>query len=368
MLLIHSSHPPCLLLRWAPVRLVLLLLWGMILGLQAGISHAGEVIAAPQVLRVLAWPGYADADVVQRFEQRMGAHVELTLVSSDDVLWQKISKDRGANFDVFATNTAELQRYIDQSLALPVAPEAIPNTRHQLPRFNNLKSVAGITRQGAVYGIPYAYAEMGLIYDRNQISEAPDSITALWDARYRGKVLAYNGASHNFSLAAQVLGKPSPFKLVTDDWPQAVASLVALRRNVLGFYTLPEESVELFQRHRAALLFANYGTQQLQLLREAGANVGYVIPREGALAWLDCWVIARGVKNPALASAWINYTLERDVSQLLASRHGLSSTVATGADAQSRLLWLEAVEDVERRSRLWERIMSGDSVGKVLAP
>ena len=64
--------------------------------------------------------------------------------------------------------------------------------------------------------------------------------------------------------------------------------LIALRRNVLGFYAQPDDATELFIRHRVALLFANYGMQQVQSLRAAGADVDYVIPREGALAWLDC--------------------------------------------------------------------------------
>ena len=74
---------------------------------------------------------------------------------------------------------------------------------------------------------------------------------------------------------------------------------------------MPEESVELFQHHAVALLFANYGRQQLKLLRDAGADVGYMIPQEGALAWLDCWAVTRGVKNRRLAESWINYMLEK---------------------------------------------------------
>ena len=83
--------------------------------------------------------------------------------------------------------------------------------------------------------------------------------------------------------------------------------LIALRRNAQRFYTQPEESVELFKNGHAALMFANYGSQQIKLLRAAGVDVGYSIVSEGALAWLDCWVITRAARNPALAQAWINF-------------------------------------------------------------
>ena len=327
--------------------------------------------AAPErIVRVLAWPGYADADVVKAFEQRSGVRVELTLTTTDEDLWRKIGANGGADFDVFAVNTAELQRYIDQGLVQPVDPAAIPNTKKQLPRFRDLAGIAGLTRGGKAYGIPYTYAEMGLIYDRAQIAEPPASISVLWDPRYRGRVLAYNGGSHNFSLAALALGNASPFSIKQADWPRVVERLIALRRNVLGFYSQPEEATELFRRHRVALLFANYGMQQVRQLRDAGVDVGYVIPREGALAWLDSWVITRGARDRVLAHAWIDFMLEESVSGLLVSRQGLANTIAASAAHRpnDRLHWLAPVEDVVRREKLWGRIRSGDRAQRVLAP
>jgi putative spermidine/putrescine transport system substrate-binding protein len=335
-------------------------------------SNIGLGAAEPPVrtLRVLAWPGYADPDVIMAFEQRHHVHVDLTLIATDQVLWERMSANDGADFDVFAVNTAELQRYIDHHLAQPVDPAAIPNTQRQLPRFRNLEAIAGLTRDGKAWGIPYTYAEMGLIYDRSQFAQPPDSIEALWDPQLRGKVLAYDAGGHNFSLAAQALGKASPFRLAPSDWPKAVARLIELRRNVLGFYTRPDEATRLFRKHKVALLFANYGMQQVQALRAAGADIGYAIPKEGALAWLDCWVISQGTRDLALANAWIDHMLEPKVSGLLVTRQGLANTIAEpdGGAADARRLWLEPMEDPMRRDRLWERIVSGDNHDRVMAP
>lgn len=326
--------------------------------------------APPEVLRVLAWPGYADPDVVKRFEQRHQVRVEVTLVDSDTALWQRISASGGRDYDVFAVNTAELQRYIDAALVQPLDPAAIPNTRRQLPRFRQTAAIPGLMRGGQLFGIPYTYAEMGLIYDRSQFRQPPDSLRALWDPALRGRVLAYNGGAHNFSLAMLGLGSKMPFRIAHGEWRPAVERLIELRRNVLGFYSQPEESVDIFRRHRVALMLANYGTQQLQLLRASGANVDYVIPREGGLAWLDCWVITAGAANRPLVEAWLNYMLEPEVSDLLVSRQGLGSTIAEapGNRPQDQLLWLQSVEDVARRERLWARIMSGDRAARVLLP
>ncbi|WP_374562714.1 extracellular solute-binding protein [Ideonella sp.] len=332
-----------------------------------------QAMAGP-VLRVLAWPGYAEPEVVREFETKTGARVELTVIDSDESMWQKLSAHDGADFDVFAVNTAELQRYIQAKLVQPVDTDKIPNTLTQLPRFRQRASIAGLVHVQAgvaqTYAIPFTYSEMGLIYDRRQISDPPDSIAALWDTRYQGKVIAYSGGTHNFSLAAQMLGAPSPFKIDTALWPRAVDALVDLRRNVLGFYNQPDESVRLFQRHKAALMYANYGTQQLHLLKAQGVDAGYVIPREGALAWLDCWAITRRARDATLAHAWIDQLLSDQAGRLLVQRQGLASTTTESASSRPevRLLWLEPVEDAGRRETLWARIRSGDRASRVLAP
>jgi putative spermidine/putrescine transport system substrate-binding protein len=327
-------------------------------------------VHAQDTLRVLTWPGYADADLIKVFEQRTGAKVEVTFIDSDEVMWQKLSKNNAQDFDVFAVNTAELQRYIQAGLVVPINTSSITNINTQLPRFREVKNIPGLVRGSKVYGVPYTYSEMGLIYDRQQVREPPTSIRALWDPRYRGKVLLYNGGTHNFSLAAQALGDATPFQLDNKEWPAAVQQLIALRRNAQGFYSQPDESVEMFKNGRTALMFANYGSQQVKLLRAIGVDAGYALPKEGALAWLDCWAMTRGNRHTKLAEAWINFFLEPQAGNALVARQGLANTTSDSLTLRThdRLQWLESVENVDRRTLLWERILSGDRASKVLAP
>lgn len=322
---------------------------------------AFQANGAEQTLRVLAWPGYADGDLVGVFERRYKVKVEVTLVGSDEVLRSKLADNHGGDFDVIAANTAEIHNYVNQGLLQPLHPERIANTARQLPRFRDYSRIPDIVVDGQIYGVPYAWSDMGLIYDRKQFSQPPASIDAMWDPRFQGRVLAFNTGNHNFSLASLALGG-DPFQIRAADFPRVADKLIALRRNVLTFYSLPEEAAELFRTHSVALIFANYGRQQLRQLRDAGVDVGYVVPREGALAWLDCWAVSRGARDPALASLWINYMLEPEVSRALTDRQDLSNTLQEpkDANASSRLIWLRPVEDDERRAALWQRIVSGE--------
>jgi putative spermidine/putrescine transport system substrate-binding protein len=322
------------------------------------------VARATTVLRVLAWPGYADPDLVAVFEKRHAVKVEITTVASDDVLRAKLASPNGPGFDLVAANTAEIARLVAQQMLLPLPLSNIANTARQLPRFRKLQSIAGIAARGEVYAMPFTYSEMGLVYDRQQFSAPPQSIAVLWDPRWQGKVLAFDGSSHGFSLAAMYRGLP-PFRIEPARFSPLAKDLVALRRNVRSFYSLPEESVELFRKHKVAVMHANYGQQQLKQLRDAGLDVGYVVPREGALAWLDCWAITRRSNQVALAAEWINYMLDPALSREFTRRQGLANTLEeppalSGDVPMGPIVWLEPVEDETRRAQLWQRIVAGD--------
>jgi putative spermidine/putrescine transport system substrate-binding protein len=317
-------------------------------------------VLAQEVLRVLAWDGYADPEIVASFEKRTGVSVEVTYTDSDDDLWEKLNND-GGKYDVFAVNTAELQRYIDLGLSIPINMINISNHAQQLPRFQDYSKITGIIRDGKTYAVPYTYSEMGLIYNRKLVKTPPLSIAAMWAPKYRGRVLAFNTSNHNFTLAGMLMGVDNPFKMSTVELDEATKLLIKLRRNVLTFYTMADEATQWFTQYDIALVFANYGTQQVKALRDAGADIGYVIPQEGALAWLDCWAISNAAKNRLLAESWINYMLEKSVSERLTSAHGLANTITPFPESKpgDKILWLEPLENPALRKALWDKILSG---------
>ena len=155
--------------------------------LAAALCALGLTAAAQaETLRVLTWPGYADPDLVRRFEQEHQVRVEVSYVSSDEALRKHLSAAGSANHDVFAANTAEMQFYIQHGVAVPLQLANIPNRTRQLPRFRDLQQVPGISRAGQVYAVAYTYSEMGLIYDRRQFASPPTSLAAMCDPKYKG--------------------------------------------------------------------------------------------------------------------------------------------------------------------------------------
>jgi putative spermidine/putrescine transport system substrate-binding protein len=315
---------------------------------------------AKSSLKILAWEGYADADLVAEFAQRQDLNVEVSYAYSDDELWDMANNPK-ETFDLIAVNTAELQRYIKKGLVRPIDLEKIPNIRQQLPRFQQHEKIPGLVSDQKTYAIPYTFSEMGLIYNRLLIETPPTSINILWDKRYAGKVLAFNTSTHNFTLAALSLGFQQPFSLSKHELSLAAKHLVELRRNVLTFYSSPQEAVKLFKNHKIAIIYANYGTQQLKALRDVGADIAYSLPVDGTLAWLDCWAISKTSHNH-LAESWIDFTLEEKMAKRLSNTHGLANTIIQSPVSLSNtpLIWLEPIKNTDLRNSLWEQVMAGD--------
>lgn len=309
-------------------------------------------------LRVLAWEGYADPDWVKAFEDKYNVDVSVVFIGTDDEIWAKIKGSEGKDFDLFAVNTAQLQRYIDLGLVTPYDLDQMPNQKNVLPRFRDLTQVEGVTRDGKVYAVPYAFDSIGVIYDTDKVKEAPTSWNVLWDPAYAGKVLGYDNGEHNFTIAALSMGVADPFHLSDEQLKAAEDKLIGLKRNVLSFYTTADEALQLYQHNDIAIIFANYGQQQVKTMQDAGAHIAYFNPSEGAPAWLDTWAMTSGVQDKELAEAWVDFVLQKEIGQQLSERTGFGNTVVPFASAgpNDKLVWLKDVEDPTRRADLWNEV------------
>jgi putative spermidine/putrescine transport system substrate-binding protein len=314
--------------------------------------------AVAKELRILAWEGYADDDWVKDFEKESGADVSVVFIGTDDEIWAKIKGSEGKDFDLFAVNTAQLQRYIDAGLTTPIDLSKIPNQKDVLPRFRDLSKVEGVMRDGNVYAIPYAFDSIGLIYDTDKVSPPPDSMEVLWDPKYKGKVLAYDNGEHNFSFTALTLGIEDPFHLTDEQMAEIKKKLIDLKHNVLSFYTTADEALQIYENNDVALIWANYGQQQMKAMQDAGAHVAYVNPKEGALAWLDTWALTSGVRDKDLAEQWINFVLQKKIGAELTERTGFGNTVVPTPSASEgdTMVWLDFVEDPLKRADLWNEV------------
>lgn len=310
-----------------------------------------------QTLKVLAWEGYADPSIVKKFKEQFGIEVEITYVENDDSLWNLVNQN--TQYDLIAANTAEISRYIKAGLLSPLDLQLIPNTKNQDTAFANLDTIKGISQGDKIFAIPYVYSEMGIIYNKKILSIPPHSMKIMWDPKYQGKILAFNTYQHNFTLSALLNKHHNIFNLNDTEIKNIAKDLLKLKNNVLTFYTTIEEATSIFNENNIAILFGNFGQQQVSDLIKNGADIGYVIPNEGALAWLDCWAITSYSRNKENAHRWINFLLLEENSKWLKLNHSLHHTLEDLSEFTSgkKIIWLEPVSNPILRKQLWDSIL-----------
>jgi len=119
--------------------------------------------------------------------------------------------------------------------------------------------------------------------------------------------------------------------------------------------------VNIFAQNKIKLMFS-MGEPQVPALKAKGVNAALTIPKEGAIGWLDCWVISAGAKDVDLAHAWINACLDKSVGNILSSKKAYGNTTddpankAAGMTYGDRLSWLLTPENFEKRVAIWNEV------------
>ncbi|QND24177.1 extracellular solute-binding protein (plasmid) [Rhizobium leguminosarum bv. viciae] len=137
--------------------------------------------------------------------------------------------------------------------------------------------------------------------------------------------------------------------------------LLAQKANVASYYAGFDDGVSIFAQGGIDLMMS-MGEPQAPMLKKQGANVGLVIPKEGAIGWIDCWAISAKARDVDLAHQWINAMLDEAVGTYISSKTGYGNTtnqsvnVEAGLTYADKLVFLQAPEDFAKRIEVWNEI------------
>jgi spermidine/putrescine-binding protein len=318
----------------------------------------GGVSRAAGDFRILTWEGYTEPEWVKPFEEKHGVKTSIVYAGSVDEMFAKMQGSKGADFDIVAFDTSAFARYLDASLLAPLDLAKIPNAANLQPAFT---SVEPVMRGGAQYGIPFAWGSLPLVYDKVAFPTAPDSWSVMWDPANAQQIIALDDANNSIVLAAMVLGLKDPFNLSDAEFDQVKAKLIEQKKLLLTYYAGFDDGVAVFAQSGIKAMFS-MGEPQVPGLKAKGVDAAFVIPKEGAIGWLDCWTISSGTSNLDLAHAWIDACLDKSVGAYLSDKKSYGNTTDEEANKRSgftyadKLVWLKTPENFEKRIAVWNEV------------
>jgi spermidine/putrescine transport system substrate-binding protein len=309
-------------MRSLSVRPVLL---GLLLAMSACHGHADG-----KKLRLITWADYAPADVVAQFERETGIKVAVTLSNNEEII-SKLHATDGAGFDLAQPSVDRLtgvQR--DFGIYKP-----IDESRVNLEQFRpEILEIArrNATLDGHLYALPYLWGTDGVVANTRlakDVSDYTDVCRA--DLKGRTSLRLRRPILMGFAFA---MGQ-DPFALYDD--PKAYAALMervgdklsACKSNVRFFF---DNKDQLLNAMRAGeVVVADMWDTGGWMLNRENPDIVYVVPKSGALGWLDTFALPARGRNDAAAYAWINFTMRPDIAARI-TRHVGNWTAARGTE------------------------------------
>ncbi len=268
-------------------------------GMIATAADAAEV-------SVLNWQGYGTDEpwALEAFEAKTGYKVIHDNFNSEQEMLTKLRTSPGA-YDVVLINSAFTGQAAEEGLIQAIDPSTIGN-------FNdldvNLRSNPAFMRDGKLYGVAWTWGVTSIGYNEELIPNPGSSISILWDPAYAGKVALRDDAVEAVSIAALATGQdmnnPADLDAVRN-------KLRALKSQIKTFWSSEDEWNKEFTA--GTFTVASYWSGSASRSKKAfGLPVGFLIPDEGAIAWLDGLSIATDAPNPDGAAKFIDFMISAD--------------------------------------------------------
>jgi spermidine/putrescine transport system substrate-binding protein len=300
------------------------------------ISLIGQAHADSQKLRIISWADYVPADLIAAFKKETGIDVEVTLSNNEEMI-SKLRATGGAGYDLAQPSqdriaSAEREFGIYRPLDL---------SKVKLEEFQ--PALLGIVKRnttvdGKQYGLPYLWGTDGLVVDTKRAKVA--DYTDLCNADLKGKTairlrrptlmaFAFAAGKDPFAL----YGDPKAYSALMD---QVGATLIACKPNFKFFYDNKDQLLNGIRSGEvvAAMMWDTGGWT----LNRDNPNIQFVVPRSGALGWLDTFALPARGKNDAAAYAWINFTMRpENAARVIKSVGNFSAAKDTASLVDPRL-------------------------------
>jgi spermidine/putrescine transport system substrate-binding protein len=262
----------------------------------AGIGRAAEI-------RVLNWKGYGTDETfaVEAFAKKTGNTVVHDYFTSEQEMLTKLRTNPGT-YDVVLVNSAFSKQAREEGLIDKIDTSDMPNVADLSP---NLAKNPDLAPGGVVYGVPWVWGVTALGINKDSVMPLPDSLAVLWDPKYKGKVGLRDDGQEAIQFCALAAGQN-----INDikDMDAVKAKLKALMSQIKTLWSSENDWNQSFASGDFAVSTFWSGGAGRSISK--GQPLAFVIPKEGAVGWLDSLSIPAASKNKAAARAFVNYMID----------------------------------------------------------
>jgi putrescine transport system substrate-binding protein len=358
---------------------------GVALSAMLTVGAVSGANAADKELHIFNWSDYIDTSIIEDFTKETGIKVVYDVYDSMEILETKMLAG-GSGYDIVVPTDRNLKRMIDVGVFQDLDKSKIPNLSHM---WDEITTRLATYDPGNKIAVNYMWGTTGIGYNVEKIKaimpDAPvDSMDMFFNPEVVSKfkdcgVYLLDSPDDVIPAALNYLGLP-PDSKDPAEIAKAGELLDKIRPYIRKFHS--SEYIQGLANGDICLAFGYSGDVIQARARAIEANnkveVGYAIPKEGGLLWMDSMAIPKDAPNPEAALAFINYIQKPEViakatnyvsyangnkdSQSFVDKAILDDpTIYPPADVMKKLYTTTPNDPKVQRvvTRLWTKIKSG---------
>ncbi|WP_132996360.1 ABC transporter substrate-binding protein [Sporanaerobacter acetigenes] len=254
-------------------------------------------------LNVYNWGDYIAPEVIEEFEEEYGIKVNYSTFDTNEDMYVKV-KSGGNSYDVLFPSDYIIEKMIKEDMLLKLDMNNIPNYKNIDEKFKNLDF-----DPDNEYSVPYMWGTLGIIYNKNAVTDKVESWDILWDEKYSGQILMLNSQRDSIAISLKRLGY-SMNSTDKDELQKAKEELI--KQKPLVYAYVGDEVKDLMIGEEADIGVVWSG-DAVYMMGE-NENLDYVVPKEGSNLWFDNMVIPSTSKHKKEAELFINFMCRPDIA------------------------------------------------------
>ncbi|UNU24755.1 ABC transporter substrate-binding protein [Microcoleus vaginatus] len=283
----------------------------------ADVQSAPPVKGSADQLFIYTWAGYTDEALLDRFAEKTGIRVVADVFSSNEEMLARVQAGGGRAYSIIYPSDYMVVQMTELGLLIPLDQSILGGIDRLRKQFQN-----PVYDPGNRYSVPLSWGTTGLIYNSEQLKEAPEDWNYLWEHKQelaRRMTLA-SDVREVMGAALRMLGY-SLNSTNAEHVKQAYEKLVELKPAIASFTTDAWRPQMLTGDLKVAMCYSSDANEVIS----DNDKLKYVVPKSGSSLWTDTLVIPKGAPNPEAAYQWINFMLQPDVAASLVERLSFST-------------------------------------------
>ncbi|MEJ5345779.1 MAG: spermidine/putrescine ABC transporter substrate-binding protein [Chloroflexus sp.] len=258
-------------------------------------------------LVIAGWAGYMPQAILDAFQAETGVTVEYRIYETQPAAIEHMRA--GTDYDLVVMGSYFVPQLIKDGLLAPIDYRQIPNFRYISASFRDLSY-----DPGGKYSIVYQWGVGGLVVRTDLLDRPVTRWVDLWDPSLAGKIAMWVTEDELFAIALKSIGQP----LGTTD-PAILAQAAERIRDLLPRIvaldpTMPNAATLLADGTYPIVYGWTFDALEAQSLNPA---VEFVLPEEGAMLWIDTFVVPDSSTRKSLAWQFIDFVLRPEMSALV---------------------------------------------------